>query len=121
MLLQRASRQGILSLLLQIAFLHLFARILGQPQIDVPATRCFSQVGRKAVRKHAKPCVDSDIRLIGNIGEFAGLTTHYPPRTYHSITAESDAALGGITGDAWKHFITRWRKAGGDRRRIKGV
>ena len=63
----------------------------------------------------------ADLTLFETIGNLAAWTTRRPPRSYYRITAERDAADGGLAGEAWRHFITSWRRAGGDRRRIKGV
>ena len=63
----------------------------------------------------------ADLSLIETIGDLAGWTTRCSPRSYRGITAEQDAADGGLQGEVWRHFITSWRLAGGDRRRKKGV
>ena len=63
----------------------------------------------------------ADLSMIEAIGDLAAWTTRRPPRSYYRITAEQDAADGGLQGEAWRHFITSWRRAGRDRRRIKGV
>jgi hypothetical protein len=63
----------------------------------------------------------SDFRLFEDIGRIAGWTSKRPPRNYHWIYAEKDAANGRITGEAWRHFVTGWRETGSDRRHIKGV
>jgi hypothetical protein len=47
--------------------------------------------------------------------------TMQPPRSYYRITAEWDAADGGLAREVWRHFITRLSTNWWDRRRIKGV
>ena len=63
----------------------------------------------------------ADLSVLETIGDLAAWTTRRPPRSYYRITAERDAADGGLAGEVWWHFITAWRRTGGDRRRIKGV
>jgi len=48
----------------------------------------------------------ADLTLFETIGDLAAWTTRRPPRSYYRITAERDAADGGLAGEAWRHFIT---------------